>query len=402
MSSPKKILPTLLFLPLWLFIILFKFGGGLSYTLLPTLGEKILPIWLVGMLIGASALLQLIADIPAGIILDRFGYVRMIRIGTLLFALSGVALLFGLTVWSFCALLLSCSFGWLFFGPGVRAYILREAPQKYLGRCIGLQAMFESVGMVLGMTLLPFTVHLDVPLLGLLLWGILMTAFLMSYWIPLDHSSKQKTAKSISDEPKKHPLTHLLQTLKRLHPASGLLCATSFSASTFYGIIWFVIPLVIAQQISSNYLSFGLSTIEFSAVILGWIIGYLSDHSNTRWFIFLGLLVFSVTGFFLGFNFNVWFLVLGFLATSGDILSNVSLWTWLNKIDTQRTDQGTVAGITSFFDDLGWTVGPVIAGLSYAALGPSWTIALGACLLIIVWLVSSILLHRPVAVSLKD
>ena len=81
------------FLPFWLFIVLFKFGAGLHYTLLAPLGEKVFPIWAVGLLIGGGAFLQLLLDVPAGMILDRFGYIRMLKITTVAF-LGAVAMFF--------------------------------------------------------------------------------------------------------------------------------------------------------------------------------------------------------------------------------------------------------------------------------------------------------------------
>ena len=53
------------FFPFWIFLIFFKFGGGLHYSLLSQLGEKFLPLWLVGILIGGSSFVQLLLDVPA-------------------------------------------------------------------------------------------------------------------------------------------------------------------------------------------------------------------------------------------------------------------------------------------------------------------------------------------------
>ena len=61
------------FIPFWLFLTFFKFAGGLHYTMLSPLGEKLFPLWLVGLMIGISAFLQLLLDIPAGYVLDKYG-----------------------------------------------------------------------------------------------------------------------------------------------------------------------------------------------------------------------------------------------------------------------------------------------------------------------------------------
>ncbi|MEK7108179.1 MAG: hypothetical protein AAB898_00745, partial [Patescibacteria group bacterium] len=108
----------LTFAPFWVFLVLYKFGGSLHYTLLAPLGEMVLPLWAVGTLIGIGSIVQLILDVPAGRLLDRFGYLRFLKITSFIFLFAGFAILFHLTIITFVISLYLATFGWLFFGPG--------------------------------------------------------------------------------------------------------------------------------------------------------------------------------------------------------------------------------------------------------------------------------------------
>jgi MFS family permease len=83
------------FIPFWIFLILFKFGAGLHYVLMPVFGERVFPVWVVGLLIGGASLIQMLCDVPAGKLLDRYGYRRLLIVTTTAFIVAAIALLSG-------------------------------------------------------------------------------------------------------------------------------------------------------------------------------------------------------------------------------------------------------------------------------------------------------------------
>ena len=97
-----------------------------------------------------------------------------------------------------------------------------------------------------------------------------------------------------------------------------------------------------------------------------------------------------MSGIFLGFSNGLWFILIGFLGTVGDELSTLSLWAWLNYLDKENKDDGMIAGIFSLFNDLGWTIGPIGAGILYAKFGPEWAIAFGGGIIMIGWILYSV------------
>ncbi len=154
------------FSPLWLFLVFFKFGAGLHYSLLSPLGERVLPLWLVGIVMGSASFIQFAFDVPAGHMLDRLGYRRLMLIGTLIFLVAAVFLTLPFTLGTYLASVFLSIFGWLFFGPGVNAYILSTASKEHSGLFMSLRDISGSLGIVLSSAFLPFVLLLPTWQMG--------------------------------------------------------------------------------------------------------------------------------------------------------------------------------------------------------------------------------------------
>lgn len=398
-SVPKKRLALSLFwkfMPFWIFLTFFKFGGGLHFSTLSPLGERLMPLWLVGCLIGGGSLIQLILDVPAGYLLDRFGYLKLLKVTTFTFLFAAVCFMFGLTTTTYVLSLIMSTFGWLFFNPGLNAYVLSQAPKEHAGKFISLRDVFASCGIVLSSAILPFVLFLSPQFLGYVIFLLLCVALLTLFFSPKDQASVHAEMKLPTQHyyVRRHYLSTLFLTMKKLNPASTMLLLLNLAASTFYGIIWFVVPLVIVHQAEAGLLGIGLGVFDLSVVVLGFLIGNLADKINKRTLVFFGLLLFAVAGIMLGFNFGWLFILFGFLATTGDEIAGVSLWSWLHSLDKNHAQDGTVAGVINLFDDLGWAVGPIAAGILYGLIGPTWTIVWGALPIFAVWLIYQFMMHK--------
>jgi MFS family permease len=372
------------FFPFWLFLTFFKFGGGLHYTILAPLGEKVMPLWLVGTLVGVSAFIQLLLDVPAGYLLDRYGYRKLLKLTTLIFAVASAFFVLGLSPFAFILSLAVSTFGWLFFGPGSTAYIAGHASKAAFGRFTSTGHVFASAGIVLASAVIPFVVMFDAKAIGAILCALFSIAYVLICISPKD--ARHIHVPAPTDHPKHRMKRHFLReawkAVVRLEPASILIMTAGFAASTFYAIIWFVVPLLIAHQAESGLLGLGLGVFDFSVVALGFFLGTIVDRYDKKMLVGLGLLIFALAGIFLGFNFGLLFLFLGFIATTGDELSSLALWAWLYKIDTKHENYGLISGTISLFEDIGWTIGPIIAGVLYGLIGPTWTIAVGGLLIV--------------------
>lgn len=386
----------LAFLPFWLFLTLFKFGGDIHFSSLSSLGERVLPIWIVGIVIGAASLMELLLDVPAGFILDKYGYKKFLKITTLLFIFADCFLYFGLNQYTYLLTLFLGAFGWLFYAPGVNAYVLSQAPKESAGKFISLKDTFDSIGVVLGSTFFVMVINLPIQIMATVILAILVMAYISISLAPNDtvsvHSEKKLSTQNYYI--KRQYLNKVIKAIVKLNPASFMLLLTALSSSIFYAIIWFVVPLVISQTENPGIMNWGLGVFDLAIVCTGFWVGKLADKINKRILVFFGLLTFAVMGMFLGFHFGIWFLLLGFLATVGDEISSLSLWLWLYSLDKDHAEDGVVSGVVSLFQDLGWAIGPIVAGFLYAGFGPAWTIAAGGIFVLVVWIIYTIKVRK--------
>lgn len=384
--------PLIAFLPLWIFVALFKFGAGLHYTILPILGGRVLPVAVVGVIIAASSFGQLLLDVPAGMILDRHGYRRFLAVTTLCFIGAAAVLAFGLTPVTFIATVILALFGWLFFEPGVNAYLLAHVPTAFAGRAMALRDVIDSIGVVAATSIFTLIVALHVPTIGLLLAVILILAAIALTFVPRDRVSVHRDRKISTHHflVRRTTIVHLLHAFRRLDPASSLLLVSGLASSMFYGIVWFVVPIVVSRGNGMSGIELGV--FDFGAVLIGFLLGRLADRWNQQRLVFFGLLLFALAGTVIGFTYGLWFIIFGFFATTGDEMASISLWAWLSRLDNRHTEDAAIAGAIAMVHDLGWTIGPLIAGFLFDVIGPSWTIAVGAMAIFIAWCMSVIIL----------
>ena len=324
------------------------------------------------------------------------GYRKLLKVTTLLFILASAFFLLGLSKVAFVFSLFVSTFGWLFFGPGTNAYVINQSAKESIGRFIAARDVFASIGIVLASALIPFAVAFNMQTVGVLLLIIFSVAFIFICLAPKEEGIEHQKKTEHEFQLKKSFLAEAYHAIIRLKPASIMLILTGLSASTFYAIIWFVVPLIIAHQVHNETLGLGLGIFDFSVVILGFILGKIVDSFNKKALILLGLFTFSIAGIFLGFNFGVLFLLLGFVATAGDELSGLSLWAWLYKIDTKHESYGLISGTISLFEDLGWTIGPILAGFLYGIIGPTWTIVVGGTLIFCSLIIFLLMVKNPI------
>ncbi len=187
--------------------------------MLSPLGERLMPLWIVGLLIGGGSLLQLALDVPAGYLLDKYGYRFLLKVTTLLFLGATLCFYFGLTQMTFVLSIFIATFGWLFFNPGIDAYVLSQAPNKNTGRFMSYRDIFSALGVVVSGACLPFVLFMQSKEIGLFLSCFFVIAFVVLSFSPKDvvhHETKTIAPKQIH----RFSTLHIIQ---KLNPASTML-----------------------------------------------------------------------------------------------------------------------------------------------------------------------------------
>lgn len=378
-------------------MVFFKIAGNIHYDLVSPYGERFLPLWMVGLIMGGGSVLQMLLDVPAGHWMDRYGYRRFLIITTVIFAVAGIFYMFGLTPAIYITSFIFAAFGWLFFGPGVNAYALSHATEQNAGRFIAYKDVSGSIGVVVVALSLPFILLLPPQHVGYMLFTVMILALVSISFAPKDLERLHKRPNKMSSQHfhiKRALLGETVRAVKRLNPASGMLVLSNISASTFYGAVWFVVPLVLSRELHNSALSFGLGIFDFSIIVLGVALGKIADRFNKRKLVFSGLLIFAISTVISGLNLDWLFVVFGFMATMGDEMAQLSLWSWLHSLDKDHANDGAVAGVINLFNDMGWALGPILAGFVFDIAGPSWTLVLCALPILISWIIYQFAMHK--------
>lgn len=380
------------FAPLWFYIVLYKFGAGIHFAMIAILGARVLPLWIVGLSVAYASLLKLALDVPAGFFLERYGYLRLLRLTTLLFIGAGGVLLFELTPLTFFLTITLGALGWLFFTPGINAYLLSHGPAPIIGKLFGILRASEGAGVMLALIGLPLFVQLSTPALGLIILFPLIGSlgalaigrrFRMPSTLPEVLSSKIQIQRA--------GYKKIRTAFAHLHPVGTALGVHMLCVASFYGIIWFVFTLIIEEGTAKGVLSASMAALEFATIISGLTIARFVDSGKKKSLIIIGLAGLATTTAFLGTTLAPLLILICLLFSFSDELVRITLWAWIDERAPEEQHHAIVTGVISFLEDLGWAIGPAIAGIFLASSGAPAVLRLGSLIiligvLIILWL----------------
>ena len=375
--------------PFWIFILLYELGGTLQFEYLPVLGSHFSTTWFTGIIVGSLSLIQFAFDVPAGILLDRFGYTRLLRIGVIIFILSCLIMAFTPGLMGFILATFIAAFGWLFMMPGVNAYILSVAPREEAEKYISFRDTFNAAGICIGSIFVAIILNFSQFIVGLIAATVLLLALLLIFLTPDDKISVHQEIKIKHHHfyIRRQVFKKIITAMKKMNPTSWLLLLQGFCASVFYGGVWFTVPLMMANS-SKNIFGFSLGIFDLAIIIIGFLIGKFFPKLRENTTALLGLLLFSIGGLIVGHQIEWIFILFAFLAGSGDEISNIALWSWLAKLDQDHQSDGEVSSVISFFIDIGYAIGPIMAGILYDLFGGELTITFCALPILITFIIS--------------
>ncbi len=384
------------FLPLWFFLLLFKFGAGIHYSLAAVLGAQILPLWIVGICVGSAAFIQLLLDVPAGFMLERYGHARMLRVSTAAFLLAGAVLLFSLTPVTYVASIVLSALGWLFFSPGISAYLLTHSPIAFVGRLTALRRICEAVGITLALLGLQYFSNFSAPFIGLVIIYPFIGAFIA---LALAKRDNVPTVLHKDIHNRRAVATTSFATIRKLagelHPVGTVLGLHTFAASLFYSMVWFIIPLLIVGGVTPLTFSVALSSLDFTLLIVDFPIGVMVDRLSKRPLVIFGMVTMSIAALALSQTASVLIIALTIIISFGDELAVIALWAWLNKRTTHVHHEGIIAGGVIFMEDLGWCIGPILAGVLASTVTETAPLLVGGLVIAACATLSAILLYGP-------
>ena len=131
---------------------LLAFGQGILLPVLPIFAKDELgaSVAMVGIAVAARELGTMAFDVPAGLLVSRFGSKPAMLIGTLLFAATAVGSALSYNLGFLIVMRVIAGFGIAMWSISRQAYVAQAVPQRYRGRALSLFGGIGRIATVLG------------------------------------------------------------------------------------------------------------------------------------------------------------------------------------------------------------------------------------------------------------
>jgi MFS family permease len=130
-------------------IVVSEFCGGLHFYLpvfVLYLQQRGLSLFDVNLLQAVALAALFIAEVPTGVLGDRFGRRNSVAIGFALLGISEFSMLFATQLWQFLALQVVLGFGFAFISGSQTAMLIDSLPEARHKRALGLTSAAKQIG----------------------------------------------------------------------------------------------------------------------------------------------------------------------------------------------------------------------------------------------------------------
>lgn len=322
---------------------------------------------LVGLALSGQAIGMLVSDLPSGMILRRLGQRRAMILGFSLVSLSVFALFWSISSLTVLAFRLLAGVGFSFLGVARHAYIAENAAVGVRGRAVALFGGINRIGRFSGPAiggLIASATNLKVPFLfagGLM--GIALVIVFSSVPQTEQTTSRQKTSLSIY-------WRELRDIARRYYKILGTVGMGQLFAQMVRSGRDVLIPLYGSDILGLDVAQIGWISSMASAVdmMLFYPVGIVMDRYGRKFAIVpsfliqgVGLGLIPLTAGFASLA------MVGGLIGFGNGLGSGTMLT-LGADLSPEVGRGEFLGIWRLIGDLGFTVGPLLAGTIAAAL----------------------------------
>ena len=354
--------------------------------------------WVAGIFFGVFNLFQaFVGDPLAGSFADRWGSKPVVLVGHALVAASGI-FWFAFPLTNIPALLF---FGILFFlsfscRDESAAYLLRTGGKEEGGLIFGVAENIYAMANFLASLSLPFLVlagHESIAaavMIATSLCGAVMLAR-----IPNDRGrrSQKRWTEALNFI---GAIRDGLRFVKSNHLYPLLALGSAAFEGLFYGVLWFAIPLEIVGGGSFSIVEgLELGIYEIVTVFFAGYAGYLADRYHWRAVHLLGWVLAAVGAIGLLWSPGVWPLVIaGALIGIGNNFFAFAASHALEAHDIDHRRDGAFVGLSNMVSDLGYAVGPLVAGILYSTAGFGGSIAFAVAVTILIGSFMTVLARR--------
>jgi MFS transporter, DHA1 family, multidrug resistance protein len=355
-------------------------GAGLVLPVLPLFARSSFGVGYgaVGVLVSAYGLARLVFDLVAGPIVDRFGE-RVTAVGGLVVialgsALTGVAPGFAVAVAAWA----TAGIGSAITLAALYTRVLRIVPTQQMARTLGVFYGAFNTGFVAGGAASGLVAH-RFGLAGPLLANAVMVVLAAVLWLVLIPAGGLTAPAGGTPTPGRaegRSLARLLRT-----PGLIPVVVTNFAYLWMVAVVFdTLVPLFASDVLGLSTIGIGVAIAVALATefVVLYPAGSVADQRGRKPVLVPSLAGLAVATVAVGLTptpllFGVAMAVLGVMSGAagvppGAMLSDVA--------PTQAS--GTAVGVFRFFGDLGFTLGPLLAGWAIPVVGFRWAFALAA------------------------
>ena len=350
--------------------LLVMVGTGLVLPILPLYARSFgVGYGATGVLIGAYAAARLVADLASGLVIGRFGERRSAASGLALIAASAVATGLAPTFWAAVAFWTVSGLGSSVVFAAMYSHLIKLAPPGRMGRTLSLLYGAFNVGIVAGGFLSGVIAHelgLAAPLFFMAAVAV-TTAFLYLRFLPDVPLGSEPESRL---EPRPRVRDAVRSVLRRR--GFAMVLATNFAYLWMIAaVLDTLLPLYADDEIGLSTVGIGIVLALFLMVefVVLYPAGAIADRRGRKAVMVPSLAALAIATAAIGWTESA--LAFGLAATLLGIPSGfagVPPAAMLADVIPRR-ESPIAVGVFRFAGDLGFTIGPLVAGFVASAFG---------------------------------
>ena len=376
------------------------FDGILTYILPLLISEQGFSKIEMGVILGSSSFAGAIFDVVVSKYLKTPHY-RSLYASVFLLSFSFLGILyFGSTIWVFLLAMALWGIYWDFFHFANFDFISRALPQKEHTSAFGILGIFQSLGVLIAPILAGIVIGEVVNSKPFIISGVMLLLSFIVFVELYKQSFKRKELPVIQDRSKSHWMREFRVWTAIVRQLAPILVLT-FLIYITEAFIWTIGPLIAESGQFGKFGGLLLVAYSFPTLIIGWFVGKIANRfgkKRTALYSFLiGSFVFSF--FMFAQSPTQMIIVVGFASTFIGMSFPALSGAYADYITETQSYEKEIQGVIDVFYNIGWVLGPMLAGLLAQAFGNAQSFSILGVISVIMCFI--LILKMPKKIKLK-